>query len=151
MPQRRRTLAAYTTALFLLAFLLLAGVGLLWVGCSVYSGGGGPTVTERLGGVLVFVDAMFLLMGGVAFLVYFVARLRAARSGALVSLLVSIASSSLLAVLHMVLVVEEKRRGGEFAGLASLALKVCALAWVILALLTWVAFRCVVSIRLPRR
>jgi hypothetical protein len=99
---------------------------------------------------LVFVDAMFLLMGGVAFLVYFVARLRAARSGALVSLLVSIASSSLLAVLHMVLIVEVGRRGGEFAGLATLGLMLYAVAWVILALLTWLASRCLVSIRLPR-
>ena len=56
MPQSRRLVAAHNTALFLLALLVLAGVGLLWVGSSLYSGGGAPTVTKRLCGELLFVD-----------------------------------------------------------------------------------------------
>ena len=147
MPEGPWPLAGFIRTLVVLALLLLAGKALLKVGCSfsVHH----AMLIEQLGGLVAIVDAMLLLIGSVASLVYLVARVPAARRGALASFLISMASSGLLVVLVIASVLEIRRRGCGFAGMEDLVGIARCVALVVLALLTLWAFFCVSSIR-PR-
>jgi len=148
MPEGPWPLADFIRTLLVLVLLLLAEVGLLWVGCSEFSVHR-VTLIQRLGGLVAIVDAMLLLGGSAASLVYLVARVPAARRGALASFLISMASSGLLVVLVIASFPEIRRHGCVFAGMDILVGMSFCVALVVLALLTLWAFFCVRSIR-PR-